>query len=121
MAKSKANIEANADAKSEANADAKTNEESMTFEGAMTQLEQIVRKLESGTLPLEEMLADYAKAVEYVQKCHTQLDGARRRIAQLQSVREDGKAVVKAWDDTAPQVSEGNEAPSRRRGSHGAT
>ncbi|MFN7736373.1 MAG: exodeoxyribonuclease VII small subunit [Pirellula sp.] len=113
MAKSKANIDANNDAKSD--------DESMSFEGAMTQLEQIVRKLESGTLPLEEMLADYAKAVEYVQKCHTQLDGARRRIAQLQSVREDGKAVVKAWDDTAPQVSEGNEAPSRRRGSHGAS
>jgi len=117
MAKSKANIDANTDA----NNDAKSDDESMTFEGAMTQLEQIVRKLESGTLPLEEMLADYAKAVEYVQKCHTQLDGARRRIAQLQSVREDGKAVVKAWDDTAPQVSEGNEAPSRRRGSHGAS
>lgn len=108
-------------AKSKANTEAKPDEESMTFEGAMTQLEQIVRKLESGTLPLEEMLADYAKAVEYVQKCHSQLDGARRRIAQLQSVREDGKAVVKAWDDTAPLASEGNEAPSRRRGSHGAT
>jgi|694.fasta_scaffold23735_6 exodeoxyribonuclease VII small subunit len=117
MAKSKANTEAN----TEASTEAKPDEESMTFEGAMTQLEQIVRKLESGTLPLEEMLADYAKAVEYVQKCHNQLDGARRRIAQLQSVREDGKAVVKAWDDAAPQVSEGNEAPSRRRGSHGAT
>lgn len=100
-------------AKSKTNAD----ESPTSFEGAMVELEQIVRKLESGTLPLDTMLNDYAKAVEYIQLCHSQLDGARRRIAQLQSVREDGKAVVKPWDDTAPQSPDQGEAPTRRRNS----
>jgi len=89
----------------------------LSFEAAMGALEQAVRKLESGTLPLEQMLAEYAKAVEYVQLCHKQLEGARRRIAQLQSVGADGRASTKDWDDTAPVVGENKDAPTRRRSS----
>ncbi|MFM7931677.1 MAG: exodeoxyribonuclease VII small subunit [Pirellula sp.] len=88
----------------------------LSFEAAMAALEQAVRKLESGTLPLEQMLSEYAKAVEYVQQCHRQLEGARRRIAQLQGVGPDGKASTKDWDDTQPIVSESREAPTRRKG-----
>jgi len=100
-------------------AKSKSNEDpadELSFEAAMAALEQAVRKLESGTLPLEQMLAEYAKAVEYVQQCHRQLEGARRRIAQLQSVGPDGKASTKDWDDTQPIVSESREAPTRRKG-----
>jgi len=93
-----------------------SDQEPETFEGAMTGLEQIVRKLESGTMPLEQMLADYAKAVELVQYCHGQLEGARRRIAQLERVRDDGTVEASAWEDSAPQVSEATEPPTRRRG-----
>jgi exodeoxyribonuclease VII small subunit len=92
-------------------------ESSLSFEAAMASLEQVVRKLESGSLPLEQMLSEYAKAVEYVQVCHRQLEGARRRIAQLQSVDADGTAVTKAWDDTEPSVQENRDAPSRRKSS----
>jgi exodeoxyribonuclease VII small subunit len=98
-----------------ANPKSKPDETPKTFEAAMIELEQIVRALESGTLPLEEMLSDYAKAVETIQACHTQLESARRRIAQLQSVGKDGKAVVKPWDDTAPTLPDSGEAPTRRR------
>jgi exodeoxyribonuclease VII small subunit len=90
--------------------------ETPTFEGAMTELEQLVRKLESGTQPLEQMLADYASAVELVQHCHTQLEAARRRIAQLEGVGPDGKPEVRDWDDTAPEGNETREPPARRRG-----
>ena len=77
---------------------------SMSFEGAMASLEQVVRKLESGSLPLEQMLSEYAKAVEYVQVCHRQLEGARRRIAQLQSVDADGKAIDRTATDFHARV-----------------
>lgn len=88
----------------------------MSFETAMGSLEQAVRKLESGALPLDQMLAEYAKAVEFVQVCHSHLEGARRRIAQLQSVGADGKANTKDWDDTAPVVGDSKDAPTRRKG-----
>ncbi len=90
--------------------------ETRSFEGSLTELEQVVRKLESGTQPLEQMLVDYAKAVELVQFCHTQLEGARRRVAQLEGVREDGHATVSAWQENATDASDGTEPPSRRRG-----
>lgn len=86
-----------------------------SFETAMADLEAIVRKLESGTQPLDKMLEEYARAVELVQYCHQHLDTARRRIAQLESVRSDGTAVVQEWDDSAPIVRESSEAPARRR------
>lgn len=92
-----------------------TDEDAPSFEHAMTDLEQIIKKLESGTQPLDKMLADYAKAVELVQVCQSRLDDARRQIAQLVSVGEDGKAVVQEWDDTAPIVSESKEPSTRRR------
>jgi exodeoxyribonuclease VII small subunit len=92
-----------------------TDEETPSFEKSMADLEVIVRKLESGTQPLDQMLEEYARAVELVQFCHKHLDTARRRIAQLESVRSDGTAVVQEWDDQAPVVRESSEAPSRRR------
>jgi exodeoxyribonuclease VII small subunit len=86
-----------------------------SFEKAMADLEVIVRKLESGTQPLDQMLEEYSRAVELVQHCHKHLDQARRRIAQLESVRSDGTAVVQEWDDTAAVVRENAELPARRR------
>jgi len=86
-----------------------------SFEKSMADLETIVRTLESGTQPLDKMLEEYGRAVELVQFCHKHLDSARRRIAQLESVRSDGTAVVRDWDDQAPVVRESSEAPSRRR------
>lgn len=92
-----------------------TDEEIPSFEKSMADLEVIVRKLESGTQPLDQMLEEYARAVELVQFCHKHLDNARRRISQLESVQSDGTAVVQEWDDQAPVVRESSEAPSRRR------
>jgi exodeoxyribonuclease VII small subunit len=99
-------------AKTKENAD----DEPKSFESAISDLDQLVRKLESGTQPLEQMLSDYARAVELVQFCHGQLEGARRRVAQLERVHPDGSVDVSDWDDHAPQVSEATDPPTRRRG-----
>lgn len=89
--------------------------ETPSFEKAMSDLEIVVRKLEGGAHPLEQMLEEYAKAVELVHFCHQHLESARRRIAQLDSVRADGTAIVQEWDDQVPVVRETTEAPVRRR------
>lgn len=90
-------------------------DETPTFENAISDLESIVRKLETGTQPLEQMLSEYAKAVELVQHCHKHLDVARRRVAELDNVRSDGTAVVHDWDDSAPVVRESTSPPARKR------
>ena len=55
----------------------------MGFEEAMAGLEDRVRKIESGELPLEETLALYEEGVQLAQRCHDQLDEADQRVAAL--------------------------------------
>lgn len=53
------------------------------FEAAIAELEEIVRKLEDGDLPLEESLRCYERGVQLSRFCHTQLESAERRIEIL--------------------------------------
>ncbi len=55
----------------------------LTFEAAMKALEDTVRKLESGELPLNEAIERYKQAMQLVQYCRAQLDRAELEIEQL--------------------------------------
>lgn len=59
------------------------NNPDLTFEAAMKALEETVRKLESGELPLGESIERYKQAMQLVQYCRTQLDKAELEIEQL--------------------------------------
>ena len=53
------------------------------FEAAITELEEIVRKLEEGDLPLEGSLKLYERGVQLSRYCHARLEDAERRIEVL--------------------------------------
>jgi len=53
------------------------------FEAALAQLEETVRRLEAGELPLEESLAAFEKGVALVRALHTRLDSVQTRIDEL--------------------------------------
>ncbi|WP_067617667.1 exodeoxyribonuclease VII small subunit [Alicyclobacillus acidiphilus] len=55
----------------------------LTFEGAMARLEEIVRKLESGELPLDESIRQYQESMQLVKFCREQLDKAEFQLEQL--------------------------------------
>ena len=55
-------------------------DENMTFEAAMTRLEEIVRLLESGNAPLDVSLSLYEEGVALVRLCNTRLDNAEQRV-----------------------------------------
>ncbi|HEX3050195.1 MAG TPA: exodeoxyribonuclease VII small subunit [Aggregatilineaceae bacterium] len=59
------------------------NSEELTFEQAFTQLEDIVTRLESGELSLDESVALYEQGQKLAQRCNEMLDGAELRIRQL--------------------------------------
>lgn len=62
----------------------KKNEEAgFDFEKAMAELEGIVKRLESGNLPLEESLGLFERGVELARSCKARLDSAELRIARL--------------------------------------
>ena len=59
------------------------NEESLSFEKAFKELEEIVRKLEAGGLTLEESLALFERGTELAALCNELLDHAELRVRQL--------------------------------------
>jgi len=61
----------------------------LTFGAALSELEQIVRSLESGQLELEESLERYERGVALLNACQRKLDGAQQRITMLVGELED--------------------------------
>jgi exodeoxyribonuclease VII small subunit len=53
------------------------------FEGAIAELETIVKKLEEGDLSLEDSLALYERGVQLSRFCHARLEDVERRIEVL--------------------------------------
>lgn len=53
------------------------------FESAIGELEQIVKQLEDGDLPLDKSLALFERGVELSRYCHDRLGDAQRRIELL--------------------------------------
>jgi exodeoxyribonuclease VII small subunit len=64
-----------------------------TFEASLNQLETIVRKLESGELPLEESLKLFEKGVALSRECRERLNEAERRIEVLMKDSEGNPAI----------------------------
>lgn len=59
------------------------NDSKRGFDEALEELEQTVRKLDSGELPLEEALSVFERGVGLVRECQELLDAAERRISEL--------------------------------------
>jgi exodeoxyribonuclease VII small subunit len=59
--------------------------EQLTYEQARAELEDVVRRLEAGGVPLEDSLALWERGEELARQCQGWLDGAR---ARMQAVRE---------------------------------
>jgi exodeoxyribonuclease VII small subunit len=53
------------------------------FESSILELEDIVKKLECGTLSLDESIAAFEKAMGLVRLCNEKLESAEQRIRLL--------------------------------------
>ena len=58
-------------------------ENERSFEEALVALEERVRKLEAGEIPLEEALEIFEQGIELTRECHEKLDAAEGRILEL--------------------------------------
>lgn len=64
----------------------------MDFEKKLTRLEEIVTKMESGDLALEDSLKFFEEGVKLSRECNTQLSQAEQKVKVLLSVDANGKA-----------------------------
>ncbi len=58
--------------------------EKLTFEQALAGLSELVEKLESGDLPLEESVAAFEQGVKLSRRCESLLDAADQRLQLLE-------------------------------------
>jgi len=73
--------------------------EPMTFEQAMTRLEEIVRILEVGERPLEETVNLYEEGQRLRLYCEQYLADAEQRIAVIRQASDGGIIVEQSSDD----------------------
>lgn len=71
---------------------------SKTFETSMQRLEEIVRTMERGELPLEQSLKLFEEGTALVRTCGTMLDEAEMKIVKLMK-GPDGEPVEQEFND----------------------
>ena len=71
-------------------------ENKITFENAMTELESIVKKLELGSLTLDESLSAFEEAVGLIKVCNEKLENAKRQVRIL-TAGDDGVVTDKPF------------------------
>ncbi|PYK51989.1 MAG: exodeoxyribonuclease VII small subunit [Verrucomicrobia bacterium] len=77
----------------------KPREAELNFEGAMDRLEKIVEQMESGKLPLEDLIVRYEEGMNLVKICQERLTNAEQKI-EIIARNSAGKTVVKEFEPT---------------------
>ena len=70
--------------------------EKMTFEQALSRLDEIVKLLERGDAPLEESLKLFEEGTALVNRCGTALDKAEQKVTILMK-SETGEVTEKVF------------------------
>src|ERR1700745_1290308 len=78
----------------------KPREAELNFEGAMDRLEKIVEQMESGKLPLEDLIVRYEEGMNLVKVCQERLAIAEQKI-EIIPRNSAGKPIVKDFEPTA--------------------
>ncbi len=75
----------------------KPRETDLNFEGAMDRLEKIVEQMESGKLPLEDLIVRYEEGMNLVKVCQERLANAEQKI-EIIARSSAGKREVKEFE-----------------------
>ena len=62
-----------------------------TYEAALQELEKLVGQLESGDMPLEQLLSGYQRGAELLQFCRDKLEAVENQIKVLD------EGALKTW------------------------
>lgn len=72
-------------------------EKKLTFEQAMSRLEEIVTRMERGDVPLEESMGLFDEGTTLLKKCTAMLDKAEQKVVKLTS-GEEGRVTEGPMD-----------------------
>ena len=74
--------------------------EKLRFEECLNRLDQLVREMESGNVPLEDMIAQFEEGSAIASICHKKLNSLKQKIEMLQPGRENAAPQTSAPDDS---------------------
>jgi exodeoxyribonuclease VII small subunit len=86
----------------------KSGKKGASFEQALQGLEQIVQRLESGDLPLEDSLGLFEEGVLLTRVCSERLEAAEKKIEVL--MRDEKGGITARAADPAGYVQDGEDA-----------
>jgi exodeoxyribonuclease VII small subunit len=79
--------------------DRATDISAMSFEDALRALEEVVRKLESGEVPLDDSISLYERGEELRKHCQARLDAAQARIERIVTGPAGAATGTQPFDD----------------------
>lgn len=74
------------------------NEEELSFEQALSNLEEIIRQMESGEAPLESLVTHYQTGVKMLKLCRERIDSAEMKIKEVNEA--NGALIEKDFEET---------------------
>jgi len=81
----------------------------LNFEKAMDRLEAIVEQMESGKLPLEDLIVRYEEGMNLVKVCQERLTSAEQKI-EIIARNNAGKPIVKNFEPAAESANDDKES-----------
>ncbi len=69
----------------------------VSYEAALLELEQLVARLESGDMPLEQLLTQYQRGADLLKFCRGRLDSVADQIKVLD------QGILKSWKPESSQ------------------
>lgn len=87
--------------------------EDVPLEAAMSELSEIVARMESGQATLDESLAQFERGMQLLRSCHQKLDAASQKIEILTRMSAD--AVESAPFDARATLQKENSVADKRR------
>ena len=83
-----------------------------SFETALSRLETIVERMDSDTVPLEQLIADYEEGVKLVRVCQDKLKEAEQKI-EIITRGAQGESSLTTFDP-AEKVPDETKPPARK-------
>ncbi len=71
----------------------------LSFEDALRSLEEVVRRLESGEVPLDESISLYERGESLRKACQARLDSAQARIERIVAGPDGAAAGLRPLDE----------------------
>ncbi len=88
--------------------------ETVRFEDALEELQEIVSVLEDGSVGLEESMEQFEHGVGLLRTCYKTLEQAEQKIEILTRVDEDGNVETEAFDAASTEAASGGKAGRRK-------